>query len=55
MENKTVRKAVLIMAKYYKMGTDRQKLHKKIYDRLVKKGMDGKKAYEIASKITNWA
>ena len=43
------------MAKYYKMGTDRQKLHKKIYDRLVKKGIDGKKAYEIASKITNWA
>lgn len=41
--------------KYYKMGTKRQKLHKKIYDYLVKKGIDGNKAYDIASKITNWA
>ena len=41
--------------KYYQMGTDRQKVHKKIYVALIKRGIDNKKAYEIASKITNWA
>ena len=43
------------MAKYYKMGTRRQKLHRKIYDALIKKGLSSDKAYEAASRITNWA
>lgn len=43
------------MAKYYKMGTRRQRLHRKIYDALVNKGYSCKEAYSIASKITNWA
>ena len=41
--------------KYYKTGTKRQKLHRVIYDNLIKNGMDNNKAYKIASKITNWA
>lgn len=40
--------------KYYEMGTKRQKLHRKIYDYLVNKGTDKDKAYDIASRITNW-
>lgn len=41
--------------KHYKMGTRRQKLHKAIYDGLIKKGIDSGKAYNIASRITHWA
>ena len=43
------------MVKYYKMGTKRQRLHRKIYDALIKKGIDSGKAYNIASRITHWA
>lgn len=41
--------------KYWKMGTRRQILHRKIYDALVNRGYACEDAYEIASKITNWA
>lgn len=43
------------MAKYYKMGTKRQKLHRAIYDRLVNGGMESGKAYNLATKLTGWA
>lgn len=40
---------------YYKMGTRRQKLHRKIYDFLVSKGYDSNVAYRKATQITGWA
>ena len=43
------------MAKYYKMGTRRQKLHRKIYDTLVNRGYSCEDAYKIATKMSNWA
>lgn len=43
------------MAKYYKMGSRRQKIHRKIYDVLVKNGLSPNEAYEVASRVTNWA
>lgn len=43
------------MYKYYKMGTKRQLVHRRIYNFLISKGFDSNKAYEVASKITNFA
>lgn len=43
------------MAKYWKIGTRRQILHRRIYDALVNMGYSANDAYEIATKITNWA
>lgn len=43
------------MTKYYNMGTRRQKLHRAIYDKLVKSGLKSDKAYDIATRLTGWA
>lgn len=40
---------------YYKMGTRRQRIHRKIYDFLVSKGYDKDVAYRKATQITHWA
>ena len=41
-------------AKHYKMNDWRAKIHKNIFIFFVKRGMHDKKAYKIASAITNW-
>ena len=41
--------------KHFKMGTTRQKLHRVIYNKLIKLGVDSGKAYNVASRITHWA
>ena len=51
----TVAESEKDMANYWKMGSRRQRLHRRIYDALVNRGYSAKDAYEIATKITNWA
>lgn len=40
--------------KNYKMGTRRQKLHRKLYDFLIKLGYDSNTAYNMATQFIGW-
>lgn len=38
----------------YKMGTRRQKIHRKLYDFLLKLGYDSDTAYNMATQFVGW-
>lgn len=38
----------------YKMGTKRQKIHRKLYDFLIKLGYDSNTAYNMATQFVGW-
>ena len=40
--------------KFYISGTNRAKMHRKVYDFLINKGYDSNVAYKTATKITHW-
>jgi len=38
----------------YKMGTSKQKIHRKLYDFLIRLGYDSNTAYNMATQFTRW-